>query len=158
MKEHFIKDKILLFIKKKQYSTITECANFFELDINLVASIIDKFIDLKYIDYDNIASQDGFQAEKSIRVNHRGLFFLAQGGFTSLNITEIRQQRIQNAKEAMTYISTAAIIIITYFNYVATDKANDNKVESEKYENRIDQIEKQNDSLINLIKNDTTKY
>lgn len=157
MKDHTVKDNILKYIQTHNWCATSGVSKDLNLEYDMVCSFIDDFISLRLIDYNDTTGKDGNRHNKILSLNHQGSFFLAQGGFTSAKRTDNQRNRLNVAKEAMTYISTFAIIIISYLNYIATDKANENKEIITNYDLTIKKLTSKADSLQILVKRDTTK-
>nr|WP_294898136.1 hypothetical protein [uncultured Pedobacter sp.] len=147
MKDYTKKDYILHFLSENNSKSIGEYCKNINADYNEICSLVDDLIHLELVDIIPISSKHGNRHDKLLTINHRGLFFLKNGGFTSTKKAETRKHRLSIAKEIMTYTSTFAIIIISYFNYTATDKANDNKEVTKKLNFTIDSLKKSNDIL-----------
>jgi len=81
-----------------------------------------------------------------------GRLFLLKGGYSSQYLRQKWKHRKDIFMISINVINIILIIILTFYIYRATDKANDNKIESLKLNSKIDILTKSNDSLIKLTK------
>lgn len=81
-----------------------------------------------------------------------GRFFSDAGGYKSQNKSYKRKIIKDRFITTINVINIFAIIILTFFIYQATDKANDNKEEVKTLNSEIERLTKMNDSLV-YIKN-----
>jgi len=147
-------DRVLKFIinceqpPKRNATEITK-----ELDFNLstkeTIEILDKLTKDNYV-IREIQDDDIAYYFSSFE----GRLFLKEGGYSS-RYTNQRRKSISIA--TMTVTNAVIIIILTFLNYRATDKANHNKEEVAKLNSTIQHLTKSKDSLINIIYKDTTR-
>jgi hypothetical protein len=76
-----------------------------------------------------------------------GRNFINNGGFASQKNKIIWQNRFTKFNTILSIVNILTIIVLTYFTYRATDKANDNTEQVKKYESVISRKNKIIDSL-----------
>lgn len=81
-----------------------------------------------------------------------GRLFLKNNGYKGRNKEIIRQRKRLNALSVLSIVNIIAILILTCMNYIATDKANDNKDEVTRFELTINKKNKTIDSLLNITR------
>ena len=150
-------DKVLQFVincEEPPRRSATEIANEIELQITTkeTIEILDKLTKdgfvIKEIHADNIAYYFS---------SFEGRLFFLNGGYISQNKSNQRKDNKDKFITNMTVTNIFIIIILTFLNYRATDKANDNKEQVFKLNNSIQDLTNSNDSLRNIILSDTTK-
>lgn len=155
-KPHQIKDDMLRYLTTNKSFVITDYSIKTGIARDIIYAYADNLIALGYVNSRDITNSHTNDSEKIISYHPLGGFFLRQGGFTSERKAQITKKRQTTYTAIITYMSTAAIIIITYFNYVATDKSNDNREFINRSNFLIDSLRQSNDSLINLLRKDTS--
>jgi hypothetical protein len=155
-KPHQIKDDMLRYLMTNKSFVITDYSIKTGIARDIIYACADNLITLGYVIHRDITNSHTNEPEKIISYHPLGGFFLRQGGFTSERKAQIIKKRLTNGMTIMTWTSTLAIIIISYFNYVATDKANDNREFINRSNFLIDSLRQSNDSLINLLRKDTS--
>ena len=105
----------------------------------------DKYV-IKEIQGDNIAYYFS---------SFEGRLFLQTGGYKSLLKSNLIKSRNNRIMTIITITNLIAIIVLTFLNYRATDKANDNKEEILKLNTKIKSLTISNDSLMNKMKIDS---
>ena len=86
-----------------------------------------------------------------------GRLFFRNGGYNSKYKSLRRKKRYEKLIAAITITNIVAIIILTFLNYRATDKSNDNKEEVKELKKTIKHLQKSKDSLLNIFLIDSKK-
>ena len=157
MTELYKIDKILKFVigcEQPPKRTATEITN--ELDIKLstkeIIEILDKLTKDSFV-IREIQDNDIAYYFSSFE----GRLFFKNGGYSKSASAQKIKTIANKFIIAINIINIFAIIGLTFLNYKATDKANDNKEEVTKLNSTIHHLTKSKDSLINIIYKDTTR-
>jgi hypothetical protein len=151
-----IKDSFLSYLKNTNPIVISLYAKNTGIDYDVLCSLVDDIIYLGLVDSIDVTNKDSKNHDKLISINHQGAFFLRQKGFNKERKAAMYKQMLMKAKIAANIANAMIIIFIAGLGVYAQFDSNSNDNKAEKYENRITQLEKQNDSLL-LITKDTTR-
>ena len=133
IKNHKIKDDLLRYLEKQgeTETDIRAYASTVGLDYYIMRCFTEELIGDSLVTARHAKASD--LDEVYVKIDYPGRFFLNQlGGYTKDHKIESNNEKYTIAKTIMTAISAAAIIFISVLNYMATDKANDNKTEFDK--------------------------
>jgi|GEM_PF-1980202 len=150
-------DKVLQFVidcEEPPRRSATEIAKEIELKITTkeTIEILDK------LTKDSFVIKQIFPGDIAYYFSSfEGRLFLNNGGYSKSASAKKIKTIANKFIIAINIINIFAIISLTFLNYRATDKANDNKEQFFKLNNSIQHLTKSNDSLRNIILSDTTK-
>ena len=149
-------DKVLKLIIECQQPPkrkATEIVN--ELDFELTTKesieILDKLAKDGYVIREIQADNTAYYFS-----SFEGRLFLINGGYSQSSLDIKLRNRHNKLMTIITITNIVAIIILTFLNYRATDKANDNKIEVIQLNSTITNLNKSNDSLKSVMNKDTT--
>ena len=149
-------DKVLKLIIECQQPPkrkATEIVN--ELDFELTTKesieILDKLAKDGYVIREIQADNTAYYFS-----SFEGRLFLINGGYSQSSLDIKLRNRHNKLMTIITITNIVAIIILTFLNYRATDKANDNKIEVIQLNSTITNLKKSNDSLKSVMNKDTT--
>ncbi|MDP4285973.1 MAG: hypothetical protein Q8891_16285 [Bacteroidota bacterium] len=149
-------DKVLKLIIECQHPPkrkATEIVN--ELDFELTTKesieILDKLVKDGYVIREIQADNTAYYFS-----SFEGRLFLINGGYSQSFLDIKSRNRHNKLMTIITITNIVAIIILTFLNYRATDKANDNKIQVIQLNSTITNLKKSNDSLKSVMNKDTT--
>jgi len=150
-------DKVLRFVidcEQPPKRKATEIANElnFKLTTKETIEILDKLTKDGFV-IKEIQSDDFAYYFSSFE----GRLFFKNGGYSKLHLQKKIKTIANKFIIILNTINIVAIIYLTFLNYRATDKANDNKEEVSKLNSTIKHLTNSNDSLRNIIIINATK-
>ena len=144
-------DRVLKFIlnaEEPPKRTALEITNELELEITTKESIeiLDKLTKDGYVIRE--IQDNGIAFYFS---SFEGRLFFLNGGYFRDHKSKSSKIRKDNSITMVTIVTTVAMVFISYLNFKATDKANDNKEEVSKLNSKIEILTKSNGLLTNEI-------